>query len=261
MRVGIIQMNIALGRKEENLAKAVDLVYKGTEEKADVILLPEMWNTSYDLKNIHDLADDNGVPCGQRMAQLAKELQVNIIAGSIADKREGKVYNTSYVFDRKGENIARYSKVHLFGLMEEGDYLTAGNKRCLFEIDGVKCGLIICYDLRFPELSRALALDGAQIIFAPAQWPHPRMHPWRILTQARAIENQLYLVAANRVGREGPKVEFFGHSMAVDPLGEVIYEGSGQEEIKIVELDLAKISKVRKKMTCFQDRVEAVYQP
>jgi len=217
-----------------------------------------MWNTSYDLKRITEIADREGEPCAKRIGELAKELEINIIAGSVANKKGDKVYNTSYIFNRKGEKVAEYSKVHLFGLMNEGDYLERGNKRCIFELDGVPCGLIICYELRFPELSRALALDGAQLLFVPAQWPHSRMHPWKILNQARAIENQFYVVAVNRVGKEG-KGEFAGHSMIVDPLGEVIYEGKDQEEIKIAQLDLDKVDEVRRKMTCFSDRIVEVY--
>ncbi|MDK2823630.1 MAG: omega-amidase [Clostridia bacterium] len=259
MKIAVIQMDISFGKPVENLKKAEEMVRKAAQKRPDVIILPEMWNTSYDLKNVSAIADRAGSPNAKKIGELAKEFGINIIAGSVADKSGDKVYNTSYIFNRQGDQIAKYSKIHLFGLMNEGEYLERGNERCIFELDGITCGLMICYELRFPELSRALALDGAQIIFVPAQWPHPRMHPWLILTQARAIENQLFLVAVNRVGKED-KAEFFGHSMVVDPLGDVIYEGGEQEEIKIVELDLNKVEEVRNKMTCFADRVEEVYK-
>jgi len=259
MKIASIQMDVMLGQPEENLKKAEELVRQAARENPDVILLPEMWNTSYDLKRVDIIADREGVPSAFRIGELAKEFGINIIAGSVADKKEGKVYNTAYVFDRQGKKILNYSKIHLFGLMNEGDYLERGTKRATFELDGVTCGLIICYDLRFPELSRALALDGAKVIFVPAQWPHPRMHPWRILNQARAIENQLYVVAVNRVGQEG-SADFFGHSMVIDPLGEVLYEAEEKEEIKVVQLDLEQIGRLRKKMTCFDDRFEEAYK-
>ena len=147
----------------------------------------------------------------------------------------------------------------MFGLMEEGSYLAAGDCRVSFELDGVKCGIIICYDLRFPELSRALALDGAQLMFVPAQWPKPRLHPWRTLLLARAIENQMFVAGVNRVGKEG-KAEFFGHSLLVNPLGEVLLSGSEEEEILTAEIDLNQLIKVREHMTCFHDRVPKVYQ-
>jgi len=259
MKVAIVQMDVVLGQPELNLKKAEAMVRKAALEKPDVILLPEMWNTSYDLKRVSEIADIEGFPNAQHMGELAGELGINIIAGSIANKISDKVYNTAYVFNRQGQKVVEYSKVHLFGLMNEEEYLDRGNKRVIFELDGIICGLFICYDLRFPELTRALALDGAQVIFVPAQWPHPRMHPWRILNQARAIENQLYIVAVNRVGQEG-QTDFFGHSMIIDPLGEVLYEAGEKEEIKVLELDLDHIGVVRKKMTCFSDRVEEVYQ-
>lgn len=259
MKVATIQMDLALGDPQKNLLRAEELVRKASSQGPDVIILPEMWNTSYDLKNLKDTADSDGKPSAQRMGQLAKELGVNIIAGSIADKRRDKIYNTAYVFNRQGEEVAQYSKTHLFGLMNETDYLERGNKRCLFQLDGITCGLIICYDLRFPELSRSLALDGAQVIFIPAQWPQPRIHPWRILIQARAIENQLYTVAVNRVGIEG-KAEFFGHTMVADPLGQIVYEGDEKEEVQVTQLDLLMVDKVRTKMQCFADRVEEVYR-
>lgn len=258
MKVALIQMDVVLGQPKVNLIKAEELIRKAAYENPDVILLPEMWNTGYDLERIFDIADHQGFPNALKIGKLAEELGINIIAGSVADRKGNKVYNTAYVFNRAGNKVVDYSKVHLFGLMNEGTFLERGDKRVIFELDGVTCGLIICYDLRFPELVRALALDGAQVIFVPAQWPNPRMHPWRILNQARAIENQLYLVAVNRMGLEG-KTEFFGHSMVVNPLGEVLYEAGEEEEIKVVELDLAQIDIVRKKMTCFKDRVEEVY--
>ncbi|MFZ5942949.1 MAG: carbon-nitrogen family hydrolase [Bacillota bacterium] len=258
MRIAVIQMDILLGDTVKNLGKAVDLAKKAAQSNPDIIILPEMWNTSYDLKRVGEIADIEGTPSAAKMGALAGELGINLIAGSIADKKGEHVYNTSYVFNRKGEKVVQYSKIHLFGLMNEGDYLQRGDTRCIFQLDGVTCGLLICYDLRFPELSRALALDGAQIIFVPAQWPHPRMHPWRILNQARSIENQLFLVSANRTGTERG-THFFGHSMVVDPLGEVLFEGDDREQIAIIDINLDRVEEVRKSMTCFTDRVEEVY--
>lgn len=259
MKVSLIQMNIELGDVKANQMHAEDLIRKAALEKPDVIILPEMWNTSYMLKDIHNLADNNGQPSAGLIQNLSKELGINIIAGSIADKRQGKVYNTSYVFAKSGERLAQYSKTHLFGLMQEDQYLERGNSRCYFHINDVPVGMIICYELRFPEITRSLALDGAKILFVPAQWPNPRMHPWKILVQARAIENQMFVVAVNRVGKEG-NAEFFGSSMVVDPLGNIIMEGSDKEEILTIDIDLTEVDKVRSKMTCFNDRVEEVYE-
>ncbi len=258
MRIALIQMDIVYGDPAANLAHARNLVEKAVKDKPDVIILPEMWNTSYALKNVFELADRNGVPSAKAMQELAQKHNVNIIAGSVADRREDKVYNTAYIFNRLGEEVAAYSKIHLFGLMQEGDFLVRGNTKTLFTLDGIPCGTIICYDLRFPELSRALALAGMKILFMPAQWAHPRMHPWRTLLQARAIENQVFVAAVNRVGKEG-KAEFFGHSMVVNPLGEIMVEGEEREQILIADIDLEQVEKVRTRMTCFSDRVPEAY--
>jgi omega-amidase len=259
MKVAIIQMDIEFGEPSKNLFKAEKMIRQGAMENPDVIILPELWNTGYNLQRVSQIADQEGFPCAQRIGELAGELGINIIAGSVADKRGGRVYNTAYVYNREGKKIADYSKIHLFGLMKEHNYLVRGSQKAVFQIDGIECGLIICYDLRFPELSRALALAGAKVIFIPAQWPHPRLHPWRILNQARALENQLYVVAVNRVG-VGGKERFFGHSMVVDPLGDLVYEAGEGEEIKIINLNLNYIEEVRQKMTCLKDRVEEAYK-
>lgn len=259
MRVALLQTGIVYADPGKNLARMADLVEKSLFHNPDVVVLPEMWNTSYALSRVHELADRAGDPCAKTMGELAGKYGVNIIAGSVADLREDKVYNTSYVYDRRGELVTSYSKVHLFGLMRERDYLTGGSTRAVFELDGVKCGLLICYDLRFPELARALALDGAVVLFIPAQWPNPCRHPWKTLLMARAIENQLYTVGVNRVGKEG-KAVFFGNSLVVDPLGEVLAEGSQAEEILVADLDIERIKKIREHMTCFRDRIPAAYE-
>lgn len=259
IRVSLLQMDVIAGEPATNFRHAHVLLEKALIEKPDVIILPEMWNTGYALTNIRELADQKGVPSAQGMGELARRYEVNVVAGSIADQREEKIYNTTYIYDRAGQEVVKYDKVHLFGLMHENIYLTAGNARRSFQLDGVKCGVLICYDLRFPELSRVLAMDGVRVLFVSAQWPHPRQHPWRILLQARAIENQLFIVAVNRVGQEG-KNSFFGHSMVVNPLGEIILEGSAEEEILTADLDLARVDEVRSYITCFSDRRPEVYK-
>lgn len=259
MRIALVQMNITHGQPKENYERVEKLIEKALKKDPDTIILPEMWNTSYALKDLAQIADREGKPHVGKIKELAKKYEVNIIAGSIADKRNDKIYNTSYILDRKGQEIAQYNKIHLFGLMNENRYLSAGNKRITFELDGIKCGLIICYDVRFPELARSLALERVKILFIPAQWPHPRLHPWRTLIQARAIENQFFVVAVNRVGQEG-KAKFFGHSMVVDPQGKILQEGSEEEEIIFTDIDLGEVDKVRAYMTCFQDRMPEAYR-
>lgn len=258
MKIGFIQMDLVYANPQKNLELVEARITNMMQKSVDVIVIPEMWNTSYALEEIKDIADEDGKNHAAKIGNLAKKFKVNIIAGSVSDRRESKIYNTSYIYNREGQNIARYSKVHLFQLMDEHKYLARGEKNVPFDIDGITCGIIICYDLRFPELTRSLALNGAKIIFVVAQWPNPRFNHWSILNKARAIENQLYFVSVNRVGCEKDK-SFFGHSMVLDPWGEVIYEAGEQEDMKVVEVIPEKVDEVRRKIPCFQDRVEDVY--
>jgi len=259
VKVTLIQMDVALGKPSVNRAKASDMVSQAAASGTDVILLPEMWNTGYSLKNIRDICDRAGIPSIPMLQAIAKERRVNIVAGSIADSRDGGVYNTSYVINRSGEIVATYSKIHRFGLMDEDKYLDAGDRLCVFALEGHRCGRIICYDLRFPELSRSLALKGIELLFVPAQWPNPRLHHWRSLNIARAIENQMYVVGCNRTGTSGDS-SFFGHSMVTDPWGEVVVEAGESEGIIHCDLDLARVNQVRKVIPVFSDRRPAVYQ-
>lgn len=255
MNIAIIQMHIEVGNIEENRKKLEQLLNKAVNGavKPDVILFPEMWNTGYALTEITELADLNGNDTKTWMSAFAAKHQVNIVAGSIAELKEDGVYNTIYAFDRSGAVIGDYSKLHLFRLMDEHKYLKAGDKLGQLNIDGVEAGMMICYDIRFPELFRHLALEGAKVMFVPAEWPNPRLHHWRTLLMARAIENQMYVVASNRMGTSG-KTEFFGHSMIIDPWGEIIAEAREEEGIITGQLDLALVDTVRSTIPVFNDR-------
>ncbi|MFC4768592.1 carbon-nitrogen family hydrolase [Effusibacillus consociatus] len=258
LRIAIIQMDIAFGHVKANRRHADQLIREAAAKGTDLVVLPELWTTAYDLTRIHDLADDSGEQTKEQMSQLASSLNINILAGSVAYKQDGKVYNTTLLFDRNGNQTASYSKLHLFRLMEEEQYLHAGTAEGQIQIEGVPCATIICYDLRFPELTRKLALAGAKILFVPAEWPHPRLHHWRTLQVARAIENQMFVVSCNRVGRAGD-TEFFGHSMVVDPWGEVLFEAGEEEGIFHVKIDLDLVDSVRKRIPIFEDRRTDMY--
>lgn len=258
MKIAIIQMDIDFNSPEENRKKVLSMVEKACEDKPDVILLPEMWNTSFNFESIEERADNEGQPTLGLLMQMAAAHDVNIIAGSIADKIDGSIFNRSYVINREGKKIFSYDKIHQVHHAKEDVYMKAGNIAEVFEIDGVKCGIIICYDLRFPELCRALALKGAKVIFAPVQWFETRAGHYEILSKARALENQVYFVTANRVGKEF-KAVFCGKSKVIDPWAEVVGELDNEEGILYCEIDLDLIDRVRNKVTCYQDRRPDVY--
>lgn len=260
LNITLIQMDIIIGEPEQNFSKLIaklDETMKA-EAKPDLLVIPEMWNTGYALEQIHELADRDGERTKQLLSVFCSNNNVNVLAGSIADKRGEQVYNTIYYFDRNGEVTAEYSKIHLFRLMEEELYLASGDHLGQLQIDGIPAGMMICYDIRFPELSRKLALGGAKVLFVPAEWPHPRLMHWRTLLIARAIENQMYVVSCNRVGTSGT-TEFFGHSMIIDPWGEVIAEGDETEQLISSTIDLSLVDQVRTKIPVFEDRRPLLY--
>lgn len=260
LRIALVQMNIVAGDPEANFAKMLDNLEKAATAtpKPDLIVLPEMWNTGYALDRIQSLADKDGERTKTAISAFCRKHGVSVHAGSIARSNGSGVTNTTYIFDAQGEEIGQYSKIHLFQLMNEHLHLEAGEQPGRFELGGVAAGTMICYDIRFPELARKLALEGAKILFVPAEWPHPRLHHWRTLLQARAIENQMYVVSCNTVGESGGST-FFGHSMVIDPWGEVLAEAEEQETIVYADIDLALVDEVRGRIPVFADRRPTLY--
>lgn len=261
LRLALLQMHIDAGNPEANFAKLAGMLEEAVNQadKPDVIMFPEMWNTGYALTDIQSIADRNGERTKAFLSEFSKKHQVHIVGGSIAELKEDKVLNTVYVFDRDGNVAADYSKIHLFRLMEEEKYLAAGDKLGKLEIEGAGAGMMICYDIRFPELARKLALEGAKLLFVPAEWPHPRLHHWRTLLTARAIENQMFVIACNRMGSSGDS-HFFGHSLVLDPWGETIAEAGEEETILYADIDLALVDAVRSKIPVFEDRRPTIYE-
>lgn len=259
--VALLQMDVSFGQPEQNRISVQNLVDQlaEAEQKPDVILLPELWDTGYDLERLDEIADQNGERAKAILSEAAKRLHSYVIGGSIAERIGNQVYNTTYVFNRDGEVTGRYSKVHLFRLMDEEKFLAAGEEAGLYNLDGQPAGSVICYDIRFPEWIRSYALQGTKALFVSAQWPHPRLNHWRQLLIARAIENQMYVIACNRVG-EGGGSTFCGHSMVINPWGEVVAEGLQQPEIITAEIDFSLVDEVRGRIPVFVDRQPSLYR-
>lgn len=260
LKISLLQMDITPGNPEKNRSKAIELISQAMQHnpRPDILMLPEMWTTAYELNTIKQICDQDGMPTSRVISEQAIAQQVNVVAGSYASMRAGKVYNTAYVFDRMGNNIAKYEKIHLFKLMEEHKYMEAGGAHSVFMLEGIKCGIIICYDLRFPELARKLALQGIKILFVPAQWPATRLEHWITLLKARAIENQIFVVAVNRAGG-GPEDPFAGGSMVISPWGEIIAQADYKEQILTAEIDLALIEEAKSKIDIIGDRMPQTY--
>lgn len=260
MRVSAIQMDMKFADPDVNFTRAEELIRKAAKHKPDTIVLPETWNTGFfPVDNRMELADDNGQRLKKLCSTLSKELDVNIVAGSIVNKKLSYLYNTSYTFNRKGECIAEYDKTHLFSYMHEDDYFKKGEKVTTFELDGVKCGIVICYDIRFLELVRTLALQGIKILFVVAQWPVPRINHWEVLNQARAIENQIFVVNVNSCGTAGETI-YGGHSSIINPWGETLVKADSKEAIITADVDLKIVDGIRNTINVYNDRRTELYK-
>ncbi|WP_106496502.1 carbon-nitrogen family hydrolase [Lentibacillus sp. Marseille-P4043] len=261
MKYAIYQMEVVAGNPEANRQQVEEWVKRVVkQEQPDTILLPEMWNTGYALSELANIADQDGEPTRSFLRELAKTYNINIVGGSIGNKKDDKFYNTSLVFDRNGELVYHYDKIHLVPMLNEHQYLTGGQKKVhTFELDHVKMGLIICYDLRFPELARQLALEDAQVLHIVAEWPIARKDHWKNLQLARAIENQFFVISSNTVGTYNG-TEYAGESMVIDPWGTPIATGSVRNtETITATLDLSIVPKVRKDVPIFSSRVPEMY--
>ncbi|GAA0376409.1 carbon-nitrogen family hydrolase [Bacillus horti] len=260
MNIAMIQVSTLLGEPQKNRTLMEPYIQLAIQQGADVLVLPETWNVGFFPKNIHELAkeaeQDDSLAWLQKIAQTYK---VNVVGGSIAMKEQDKVYNRCYVFNREGAQVYSYDKIHLFSPGSETNYFEQGKSNQIFELDGIPCAVQICYDLRFPELARGLALQGAKILFTPAQWPHPRSEHWLTLNRARAIENQLYVVAVNGCG-EANGVHSCGHSVMYDPFGEVLVLADEEQGVYISPVFEEKVDHVRQQIPVFVDRKPNLYR-
>ena len=259
MRISLIQMAISFGQPSKNFQQVLELLHQAVQENPDVIVLPEMWNTGYALADLSQLADKEGQQTQRLLSQFAREHKVALVGGSVAVEENGQFFNRTYVYGKDGQLLTGYDKVHLFGLMAEDRYLAAGQQGSHFQVDGVKASNVICYDIRFPEWLRTLMADGAKLLFVVAEWPESRVQQWEILLKARAVENQTFVVAVNRVG-DDPNNHFNGHSLVVDPLGRVILQASDDAEgIFTTDIDLSQVEQVRGHIPVFDDRRPDLY--
>lgn len=259
MKISMIQMDVRLAEPEYNFSRAEEMIRSAAVEKPDVICLPETWNTGFfPREDLEELSDRDGSAVKKRIGSLAKELGINIVAGSVANVRQDSVYNTAYIFDREGNCVAEYDKTHLFTPMGEQEYFKGGDHTVNFELDGVACAMVICYDIRFPELIRTLTLRGVEVLFVAAQWPLLRKFHWQTLNRARAIENQCFVVAVNGCGTAG-ETKYAGYSAVIDPWGETIISAGETEEIRTAELDLGMIQGIRDSINIYRDRRPELY--
>ncbi|MFQ3225328.1 MAG: omega-amidase [Lentimonas sp.] len=263
MKIALAQFDIHRGDPVANLEKIAELVTQAKDGGAQAVFLPEMCTTGFDWKRCLELLPEAADHRAQ-IAQFAQAHDIAICGSFLEQTASGRPANTLTYFERSGAVVAHYRKVHLFTLFDEHKHVEAGEHIVTVDTELGRIGCSVCYDLRFPELFRKCALDGAAIQVLPAAFPHPRLTHWRTLIQARAIENQSYFIATNQCGveRHGASVgetRYFGHSMVVDPWGEILLEADECAGVDFVDIDISKVANTRSALTALQDRRPELY--
>jgi predicted amidohydrolase len=257
LSIALAQIDLAPGNPVRNLETARAKIAEAKTRGADVIVLPELWGSGGDLEHAAAHASALDVGMFAEVADAARENQI-AIAGSLLEAKDARFYNTATLIDALGNCLGAYRKLHLMPLFDEDKYLAGGDEAPVFDAPFGQCALAVCYDLRFPELWRHYALDGARLVFLPADWPVQRIAHWRALLPARAIENQIFIAATNRVGVSKDET-FGGHSMIVNPWGEILVEGDEHEALLVAQIDLDLVDEVRQRVPVFRDRRVDVY--
>ncbi len=252
---------------EQTLRKAERMIAEAARSGAGLIVLPEMWSCPYSKKYFHAVADSDNGRSREAMSRWAGENGIILAGGSVPEKCGDKLYNTCYVFDESGRQIARHRKIHLFDVdikggvrFKESNSFASGEDITVFDTSLGRMGVEICFDIRFPELCRAMAKRGAELILCPAQFnmtTGPRH--WELSVRARAMDNELFFVGASAARYEGFDYECWGHSTVADPFGMVRAACDEKEQILYCDIDLNEVDSVREQLPTFLHLREDVY--
>ncbi len=256
IKVGIVQFDILTGKTDENLKEAVKGIRKLADDGANLVVMPEMFSCSFDNENLqkHCIKTPEVL---STLKKTAVEKKV-VIASSMPEIHDNKIFNTFFIIDIDGKTAGRYKKIHLFTLTKEHHYFANGIEPVVCETSIGKIGMMICYDLRFPELCRKLTDKGAEIVIVSAQWPTQRVEHWETLLKARAIENQVFVAAANRSGKTS-LLDYPGKSQIITPWGKVIAQAGNNSELICCVIDTDEIKQAREKIPCLKERVPEAY--
>ena len=265
MRVAAVQLN-STGDKARNLATAERLVREAAADGAELVALPEKWNLLAGGEELAAGAEALDGPSLSAARAWAAELGVHLLAGSIGERGEGKASNTSVLIGPRGEDLAVYCKIHMFDVdaggvaYRESAHERAGEEIVSARVGDLAVGMAVCYDLRFPELFRVLALRGARLVFLPSAFTTVtgRDH-WEVLLRARAIEDQVFLLAPNQVGTAPPHFDSYGHSAIVDPWGRLLALAPQGECFVAADLDLAEQDRIRAELPSLANRRPHAY--
>lgn len=260
MKIGLAQIDCALGDLSSNCAKFAEYASRAKLQGCDIVIFPEMSDTGYEPAVIAGCAAPWPGPSLDAASAAAADNSINLICG-ISERTEHAIYNTMAFLNSSGQLLGKYRKTHLFSSapIYENKIFTPGNELTLLQLDGVSWGPTICYDLRFPELYRALTLEGAELLLNCAAWPAARPTHWDCLTRARAVENQAFFVGVDRVGTDR-ELKMHGHSRVVTPRGDILCEGTGdKEELLVADIDVALIEEFRNAIPAMSARRTDVY--
>lgn len=257
LRVALVQQDTVWQDRGANLARARGFVEQAARAGARVAVFPELFTLGFTMAP-EPFAEPIPGPTVEAVAALSREFGLYVI-GSAVEAHAPHPRNAAFATGPDGALVAVYRKLHPFTYGEEHQHYTGGDDCPLFQVDGVPCGLQVCYDLRFPEPFRSLAARGAEVIFVPANWPVRRISAWSTLLAARAIENQAAICGVNRVGRDGAGLDYPGASALHDCFGEVIARGGATEGLVVGDLDLGQLRAWRRRFPALQDRRPGLY--
>ena len=257
LNLSLAQIPISYDDAEANFERARGWTKEAARRGSALVMFPELWYSGYDLEKWPRFAAPLGEGIFARAGALARENHI-ALAGSVLELKDGRPYNTFALYDAEGQIRAVYRKLHLFGPLGEDRWLHAGDSFTLWEGEWGPVGLSICYDLRFPEVARRYALQGARLWLLPSQWPTRRIRHWQALLRARAIENQMFVAAVNGVGPSGQE-QFGGLSAVIEPWGEPVAEAGAAEVLLTVEIDLGQADEARRRFPVLKDRRADLY--
>ncbi|NEU57298.1 nitrilase-related carbon-nitrogen hydrolase [Halorussus sp. MSC15.2] len=265
MRIALAQLDIEGGAVEDNCERAEAAIAEAADEGADLVSLPEIFNVGYfSFDTYRRAAEPVEGPTLTRIADTAREHDIGVLAGSIVEDlartesvetpADEGLANTSVFFDRDGERLAVYRKHHLFGYESaEAQMLVAGESLGIAEFEGATVGMTTCYDLRFPELYRSIAAEGADLVLVPSAWPYPRVEHWKLLPRARAVENQFFVATVNGSG-DFEDASLLGRSTVYDPWGTTLAGTGDDPDLVVTDVDLDRVETVREEFPAWHDR-------
>ena len=255
LRVGLVQTDVAWGDPQTNRVRVGEAL--ASLPPCDLAVLPELWSCSYDNPRLEAAAEESP-RCLETVAEWCRRTGSWALAGTLPWRTPEGLVNRAFLLDEAGGVRGTYDKAHLFPLLAEPAHFRPGSAPLLASFRGVCLGTAVCYDIRFPEYLRRLALGGAELLLVCAQWPQVRLEAWRILLRARAVENQMLVVAVNRCGWGGGDL-YGGHSLVAAPDGSLLFEAGEDPCATVVDLDLSLVGRARKALPVFRDRRTDLY--